>query len=210
MDLPTPDDTSRAEDHADPGHEGGPSFFDLGCLSNLAVLIGVFLYGCIFGCEQINLGWTVGHGGGLGGPPIPPPTAFEGGVNAVVWLFLWVYILPILPVVVWIAGAVAYKGYKNQPFMNEGPKTLALFLILAVTAMLATLCRFIAVGEGVTAVDNLLLLILAALVILYPVSWCTGGTRNEASAEEARTAMAKHAAVQRGAGKGKFFLDEDE
>ncbi|MEI8320311.1 MAG: hypothetical protein WCH79_20460, partial [Planctomycetia bacterium] len=78
----------------------------------------------------------------LGGPPIPPPTAFEGGVNAVVWLFLSVYILPILPIVVWIAGAVAYKGYKNLPFMNEGPKTLALFLILAVTAMLATLCRF--------------------------------------------------------------------
>jgi hypothetical protein len=156
--LPTPDGSSRAEDHADAGHEGGPSFFDLGCLSNLAVLIGVFLYGYIFGCEPFFLFGGAGQG------------RMGGGVNAVVWLFLWVYILPILPIVVWIAGAAAYKASKNRPFMNEGPKTLALFLILAVTAMLATLYRFNAVREEVAAVDNLLLLILAALVILYPVS----------------------------------------
>jgi len=197
MDLPTPDDTSRVEDHADPGHEGGPSFFDLGCLSNLAVLIGVFLYGYIFGCEPFFLFGGAGEG------------RMGGGVNAVVWLFLWVYNLPILPIIVWIAGAVAYKGYKNRPFMGVGPKTLSLLLILSVTAMLATLYRSVAVGEEERAVDNLLLLILAALVILYPVSlvyhrfvvWITAVAADNAK---------YYAPVQRGAGKGKFFLDEDE
>ena len=59
-----------------------------------------------------------------------------------------------------------------------------------------------------TAVDNLLLLILAALVILYLISlvyrfvvWIA-----PAAADNAKY----YAPVQRGAGKGKFFLDEDE
>lgn len=209
MDLPTPDDTSRAEDRPDASREGGPSFFDLGCLSNLAVLLGVFLCGCIFGCRQINLGWTVGHGGGLGGPPIPPPTAFEGGENAVVWLSVLVYVLPILPIVVWIAGAVAYKAYKNRPFMDVGPKTLSLLLILSVTAIIITLDRFsFSGGEFGGFFDVLALLILVALVILYLVSlvyrfvvWIT-----PAAADNAKY----YASAQRGAGSGRFFLDEDE
>jgi hypothetical protein len=54
--LPTPDDNSRAEDHAGPGRELGPGFFDLGCLSNLAVLVAVFLCGGLGGCQGFGFG----------------------------------------------------------------------------------------------------------------------------------------------------------
>ena len=97
-------------------------------------------------------------------------------MNAAIFLLIVFFFLPILPIVVWIVGAAAYKAYKNRPFMNEGPKTLALFLILAGTALLVTISRFFAVGGagsisgGMSVVDNLELLIVAALVILYPVS----------------------------------------
>ena len=173
--LPTPDDTSRAQDHADAGHEGGPSFIDLGCLSNLAVLVAVFLCGGLRGCHSFGFGGVAGGGGGGGWGD--SPMGFEGGLNAVGILLIGFFLLPILPIVVWIVGAKAYKAYKNRPFMNEGPKTRALFLILAATAILVTLFRFFfatggagSISGGMSVVDNLELLIVAALVILYPVS----------------------------------------
>ena len=189
--LPTPDDTSRAEDRPDASREGGPSFFDLGCLSNLAVLIGVFLCGCLVGCLSFGFGGPAGGGGGGGRGD--SPMGIQGGLNAAGILLIGFFFLPILPIVVWIVAAAAYKAYKNRPFMNEGPKTLALFLILAATALLVTIYRFFATGGagsisgGMSVVDNLELLILAALVILYPVSLV----------------------YRRFKGRG-FFLDEDQ
>jgi len=51
-----PDDSSLAEAHANAGRRGGPSFFDLGCLSNLAVLVAVFLCGGLGGCQGFGFG----------------------------------------------------------------------------------------------------------------------------------------------------------
>jgi hypothetical protein len=185
MDLPTPDDTSLAKKQADAGRRarpaaasgGGPGFFDLGCLSNLAVLIGVFVCGCLRGCESFGL---IGGAGGGGGIDMgDPPMGIQGGLNAMGVLLIGFFLLPILPIVVWIVGDAAYKAYKNRPFMNEGPKTLALFLILVATATLFTLLRVYAEGGeggvgsisgGMSVVDIVELIVVAALVILYPVS----------------------------------------
>ena len=232
MDLPTPDDTSRAEDHPDVSRESGPSFCDLGCLSNLAVLIGVFLYGFLIGCLRFGFGGVAGGGGGVGRGD--SPMGIQGGLNAAETLLMGFFLLPILPIVVWIVGAAAYKAYKNRPFMNEGPKTLAVFLILAATALLVTIYRFFATGGagsisgGMSVVDNLELLILAALVILYPVSlvYQLGGLEHllrvvllvilyPDSLVYQWYKVAADMADEEGnnadpAGKRKFFLDEDE
>jgi hypothetical protein len=107
---------------------GWPRFFALGCLSNLVVLIGAFLWGCLLGCHAFLFNGAPGGmpGGGLG----YSTTGIEGGIYAMEFLILYFLVFPFLPLVVWIIAVAAYK--------------------------------------------------------------------------------AKHAAVQRGAGKRKFFLDEDE
>jgi len=172
--LPTPDDTSRAEDHADPGRERGPGFFDLGCLSNLAVLVAVFLCGGLGGCRGFGFGGVAGGGGG--GGPGTRPAGMEGGLNAVGLLLIGFFFLPILPIIVWIVGAAAYKAYKHRPFMDEGPKTRTRFLILAAIAILATLFTLGGAGQaygisgGSNVFDILKFLFLAALVISYPIS----------------------------------------
>ena len=59
---------------------GWPRFFALGCLSNLAVLIGAFLWGYLLGGSSF-LGGPGGMGGGGGGRGAAQ-TGIEGGLNA--------------------------------------------------------------------------------------------------------------------------------
>lgn len=179
MDLPTPDDTSPAEDHADAGRcdrpagahmplacavavailyllgrlfrdttfgamthlfawtilffaastyllrdmmrllpaavsAGWPRFFALGCLSNLAVLIGAFLCGCLLGSYGFGFGGVGGGGGPVGGRP-DAPTGIEGGLNAMGYLIVFFYLLPFVPLVVWITAVAAYKADAEGP-----------------------------------------------------------------------------------------------
>jgi hypothetical protein len=91
-------------------------FFTLGCLSNLAVLIGTFLCGCLLGCDNIGLGGPGGFGvDGRG----DRPTGIEGGLSAVLILLVFYFFLPILPIGVWIT-AVAASNVAAQKADGEG------------------------------------------------------------------------------------------
>jgi len=85
---------------------GWPRFFALGCLSNLAALIGVFWCGCLGGCDSNFLGGPGGRGGGGRGDA---PMGIEGGVNAMIMLLVFYFFLPILPIGVWMIGVAALK-----------------------------------------------------------------------------------------------------
>lgn len=180
MDLPTPDDTSRAEDHAAAGGRdrpagahmplacavavailyllsrlfrdttfgamtlllawtilflaastyllrdmmrllpaavsaGWPRFFALGCLSNLAVLIGAFLCGCLLGCHGFGFGGVAGGGGPPGGGRPDAPTGIEGGLNAMGLFSVAFFVMPILPIGVWITAVAAFKADEEGP-----------------------------------------------------------------------------------------------
>jgi hypothetical protein len=99
---------------------GWPRFFALGCLSNLAVFIGVFLCGCLLGCNTF-LG---GPGGQGGGAPGDAPTGIEGGLNAMIMLLGFYFFLPILPIGVWMIGVAALKVAADLADMadDEGNK----------------------------------------------------------------------------------------
>ena len=86
---------------------GWPRFFALGCLSNLAVLIGAFLWGYLLGGSSF-LGGPGGMGGGGGGRGAAQ-TGIEGGLNALGFVFTAFFFLPILPIGVWMIGVAALK-----------------------------------------------------------------------------------------------------
>ena len=87
---------------------GWPRFFALGYLSNLAVLIGAFLWGCLLGSHGVGFGGVGGGGGPVGGRG-DAPTGIEGGLNALGFVFVAFFFMPILPIVVWIIAVAAFK-----------------------------------------------------------------------------------------------------
>ena len=99
---------------------GWPRFFALGCLSNLAVFIGVFWCGCLLGCNTF-LGGPGGMGGGGRGDA---PMGVEGGLNAIIMLLGFYFFLPILPIGVWMIGVAALKVAADLADMadDEGNK----------------------------------------------------------------------------------------
>ena len=88
---------------------GWPRFFALGCLSNLAVLSGAFLWGCLLGSHGFGLGGPAGGGGGPGGGRGDAPTGIEGGLNALGLVSVAFFFMPFLPIVVWIIAVAAFK-----------------------------------------------------------------------------------------------------
>jgi len=99
---------------------GWPRFFALGCLSNLAVLIGAFLWGCLLGCSSFLGGPGAMGGGGRGAAPM----GIEGGLNALGFVFTAFFFLPILPIGVWMIGVAALKVAADLADMadDEGNK----------------------------------------------------------------------------------------
>jgi len=89
---------------------GWPRFFALGCLSNLALLIGAFLYGCLLGCRGLGFGGVAGGGGPPGGGWGDAPTGIEGGLNAIDFLIVGSFVLPVLPIGVWITAVAAFAA----------------------------------------------------------------------------------------------------
>jgi hypothetical protein len=231
MDLPTPDDTPRAEDHADAGGRdrpagarmrldrqpileivailylllrishlsfimlyvtilfgaaswyllryllcpslrrvsvGWPRFFALGCLSNLAVLFGAFLCGCLFGSHGFGFGGVGGGGGPVGGRG-DAPTGIEGGLNALGLFSVAFFFMPFVPLFFWAGGVAAYKADQNRGLgMDEGPGTLARVLFLRVAAILLLIQVSSVSSFDFWQLHNLFDLgILAAAVISY-------------------------------------------
>jgi hypothetical protein len=194
--LPTPDDSSRAEDHADPGRERGPGFFDLGCLSNLAVPIGVFLCGYLVGrksygsfrvmmdlffCLAVTILCLAALRNMMRSFPAADsvrwPRFFALGClsNLVVLIgaFLWGCLLG--------CHAFLFNGAPGgMPGGGLGYSTTG-------------------IEGGIYAMEFLILYFLV-FPFLPLVVWIIAVAAYKA----------KHAAVQRGAGKRKFFLDKDE
>ena len=88
---------------------GWPRFFALGCLSNLAVFIGAGLCGFLLGCRGSVFGGVAGGGGGAGGGWPDAPRGFEGALNALSLFSLAFFVIPILPIGVWMIGVAALK-----------------------------------------------------------------------------------------------------
>jgi len=88
---------------------GWPRFFALGCLSNLAVFIGAGLCGCVLGCRGFGFGGVAGGGGGIGGGRVAAPTGIEGALNAMGLVCAFFFVIPILPIGVWMIGVAALK-----------------------------------------------------------------------------------------------------
>ena len=103
---------------------GWPRFFALGCLSNLAVFIGAGLCGCVLGCRGFGFGGVAGGGGGIGGGRVAAPTGIEGALNAMGLVCAFFFVIPILPIGVWMIGVAALKVAADLADMadDEGNK----------------------------------------------------------------------------------------
>jgi len=194
--LPTPDDTSRAEDLADPGRERGPGFFELGCLSNLAVPIQVFLCGYLVGRKSYG--------------------SFRVMIDLFFILAVTILCLAVLRNMMRsfpAADSVGWPRFFALGCLSNLVVPIGVFLWGCLRGCQAFIFNFGPDGmpggglgysakgiEGGFYALNFLIPYFLFFPFLPLVVWIIAVAAYKA----------KHAAVQRGAGKRKFFLDKDE